>query len=263
MNLFFKALKKINLSRVIFLILFIANFSQAKSKKNIENSTSPSESKTFSVHLGVYPLPPHVSLDESGLSQGLAVNYIQKLAHSLNWNLKITSMPFARILAELEIQNLDMAILVAKTPERERKFLYSNQPLVQDNSCFISMTKDGWTLDKIKNSKTPITIGHAVGSVIPPYLKDLNIHWDFLSGNDYFKSNISRLLLGRVQAVFAPTMSHANFLLKKEFPNEKFFIEKIKDGSIELFIVYKKNFPKQMKRKADQFMMDQGRYNLD
>ncbi|MNL42832.1 Bacterial extracellular solute-binding protein, family 3 [compost metagenome] len=82
-----------------------------------------------------------------------------------------------------------------------------------------------------------LKLGHDLGSIVPDYFKDSGVKFYFLSGEDYFRRNLQLLKSGRVDGVFVPTWSHANYELQN---SPEFSILEIPAGSLDLYIVFRK-----------------------
>lgn len=78
-----------------------------------------------SFKMGYFELPPHTQ-NEAG-SIGPAIHYFDKIATLMQVDIRYQAMPLSRLLKQLENNELDAALILAKTPERQQLFVYPQQ----------------------------------------------------------------------------------------------------------------------------------------
>lgn len=200
----------------------------------------------LALSVGIYELPPHMIISD-GTPQGAIPEFFNKYVftdstYKVQWN----PAQFARIMADLEYGRLDMAILVAKTKERTQKFLYSEQSLYRTRSGVI-VRKDN-KLQRIESlhSLNGMLLGHDLGSVVPNYFRDLKVRFNYVSGENYFRRNLSLVRAGRIDGYFVPTWSHGAYELKKGQFLSEFSILEIPAEPLDLYIVFSKNMDPQL-----------------
>lgn len=194
---------------------------------------------TNDVSVGVYHLPPHMIVESSDSPQGAVPRFLQKYVfndspYSAQWH----PANFSRILVDLERGRIDMAILVAKNPERAKKFIFSERPLYETRSGIV-VKRDS----KIKRIQTisdlhGLTLGHDLGSIVPSYFEKSGVNFQFISGENYFDRTLSLLRSGRIDGFFVPTWSHGSFELKKNNLLSEFSILEIPSTSLNLYIAF-------------------------
>ncbi len=192
------------------------------------------------VKVGVYSLEPILSFDTSpsGTVGSVVHKHLQALkGHTVDYH----AYPFARLLSMIERNELDVALLVAKTPEREASFKYSSHLLwvskpaivVKVDSSLAAIT----SLDQLKNKK----IGHARGSIIPGELEGLAIKWLFRSEENYFQNAMRSVYLGRLDGFFVPTFSFAKQKLNSIRNSSDYVIVSLPLEGLPLYAIYPKN----------------------
>lgn len=78
-----------------------------------------------SFRLGYFELPPHTQ-NEAG-SAGPALHYFDKIAARMQVEVRYLPMPLSRLLKQLENNELDAALILAKSPDRQQLFIYPQQ----------------------------------------------------------------------------------------------------------------------------------------
>lgn len=190
--------------------------------------------------IALYDMPPHVIADEKTLQpSGVAVQFLeQKLEIHKHFQVQWRIAPFARFLADLESGNADMGLLLAKTPERQKRLRFSDAPVFTTDAAVILRKEFPFTGLESLDGKI---LGHTQNSVVPYYFKDSGVRFDSLSGEDVVERNLLRLKLQRIDGVYVPTISNGEYLFKKLHMEKGFKIEKIPHSSLELYVVFRKD----------------------
>ncbi|MNJ93391.1 Bacterial extracellular solute-binding protein, family 3 [compost metagenome] len=190
------------------------------------------------ISIALYDLPPHMHMGPKG-PQGAIPEFMNKYVFvGSSWKPRWRVNQFARIMKDLENGRVDMAVMVAKTTEREHLFEYSALPLYQTHSGVI--VKKDFKVNRL-DSLEPLRgmkLGHDLASIVPSYFKGAGVNFYFISGENYFRRNLQLLKSGRVDGIFVPTWSHATFELQN---NTDFTILELPEGALDLYIVFKKN----------------------
>ncbi|MCR4509922.1 transporter substrate-binding domain-containing protein [Pseudomonas sp. 32.2.56] len=84
-----------------------------------------------SLRVGYFDLPPHTPLPGQADTEGAAIAYFAKIAERMQLDaVSYQRYPLSRLLQMLQRDQLDMALILAKTPERETMLVYPEQPFV-------------------------------------------------------------------------------------------------------------------------------------
>ncbi len=118
------------------------------------------------VRVGFFSFPGYHVVDENGRRSGYGYEFLQRLAIYGGWSYEYIGREdsYADSLDLLRDGKVDVVTSVSKTPEREREFLFSNQP-IGDNSTIFTVksgnqkvvegdydTYDGITVGMLKNN---------------------------------------------------------------------------------------------------------------
>jgi len=223
-------MKKLHMSSCILVTLLLISFNSFAKKR---------------VKIGYYSLPPH-SLDKKGVPTGAAIKYIdQEIYPSSHFEIQWSYYPFARLLSQLENGHIDCAILVAKTKKRDGFFKYPGTHLYQTKSGIITLGSGKYKKIKKISELKNLTIGHVVGSVQPRELKSVGVIFDNITGKDYTKRNLNRLVYGRIDGVYAPTISHVKYIMKDFFDEKKINFNELPLEGYKLFITFNRKTSKE------------------
>jgi len=121
-------------------------------------STVCAQSATRLVKVGIFDGPGYAVQDKDGNWSGIDIEMIENIAQTAGFRLEFCDMPSAyEGLHRLKTGSLDMLADMAKTPERERNFIFSEYE--QGNSgtsLFVRQDDDRWdygSSDQIKSMK--------------------------------------------------------------------------------------------------------------
>ena len=80
--------------------------------------------------VGYFDLPPHTTAGLSAGQDAAAKDYFRRVAERMGVaEVEFSQYPLPRLLLMLEQGRLDLALILAKTPEREAKLVYPGTPL--------------------------------------------------------------------------------------------------------------------------------------
>lgn len=209
--------------------------------------------------VGVYDLPPHIILTSEGTPQGAAPQFLNKYVFQKS-TLKVrwVSAHFARLMVDLENGRLDMILLVGKTPDRSKKYIFSQLALFQTHSGIV--VKKNSKIQKIQSLQDlhGLSLGHDLGSIVPDYFKGTGVQFHFVSGQDYFNRNLSLLRSGRIDGFFVPTFSHGLYKLKKDHLLSEFSILEIPAPPLSLYVIFSKKTDPQIIKTVDTALKNHG-----
>lgn len=224
---------------------------------------------TKSVTIGIYDLPPHMILSSQQAPRGAVVDFLKEQVFSgtnlvLEWHPSV----FSRTLKDLEQSRIDMAVFVAKTPEREKAFSYSQYPIFTTRSGLV--VNKSFKLKQVKDLSElrGLRLGHDLGSIVPQDLTNKAIRFEFVSGEEYFPRNLHLLRGSRTQGFFVPTWSNGLYQLEVLGVDKEFSIIALPTQPLDLYVVYRKGFSKEVielvdsavKKKHAQYLEHLGHY---
>lgn len=224
----------------------------------------------FAVHahalvIGVYELSPHIVADAQKEPSGAVVDFVQEIL------VKSAEFPvvewrvanFARTLRELEVGQIDMVFMVARNEPRQKLFRYSSQPLFDTRSAVVvSKTGKLATVSSLEQLRR-MRVGHAHGSIVPDYLKALDVDLYDIPGDDYFARGLKMVELQRLDAYFAPTLSNAQYLFKKYQGADALSVQALPVEPLSLYVVFSKTMDEKTFTRLDALISGQAaRYRV-
>ncbi len=108
----------IEISHYIFLSVFILLILHVNAHANMRE-----------VRVGVYANKPLVYQDESGEHKGLSIDVLRFVASKENWKLEFVPCSWSECLDMLKRGEIDIQVIIAKTPERDKIYDFTSQLL--------------------------------------------------------------------------------------------------------------------------------------
>lgn len=214
----------------------------------INASLAAEKTSNASIKIGVYELAPHVIIDgrSEGKSNahGAVIDFINKeiVDKKVFQKVEIRVLPFGRVLEELAAGQLDMAVCLAKNPEREKKYKYFAIPFTKAQPAVILKKSDPINEVKKLSILSNKTLGHVAGSVTPDYLAENSIKIDTISGDNYHERNLARIRANRIDGYYLPTYSSGKYQLSKVDKSKEFKILKLPAEEIGLYFAFRKDY---------------------
>lgn len=197
------------------------------------------------ISIDVYDFPPHVLAGTThskptGPAIDFFMEYLRPKGSTTTWQ----AAPFARVLADVEHQKVDLVMFLAKTPERLNYLRFSSVPLFTTTSAIIIPKKSKLAKARSLEEFRGLTLGHSQGSVTPPLLAAHDIKIDALSGENVILRNIIKLRNGRLDGIFTPTSSNAIAVLKRARMFNDFQLFEIPGSNLDLYLAFRKDIDK-------------------
>lgn len=205
------------------------------------------------LRVSIYDFSPHmIKTEESALPKGPAISFIEDSLKKepIQWN----HSPFSRVMLDLENGKSDLGLLIAKTPEREKKLRFSKTPLFKTSSAIIVPRNSALAKAKSLKSFSGLTLGHSQDSVRPEFLNSYNIKIDALSGENVIERNLHRLRSGRLDGVFVPTASNGQAVLKQLKMDREFAIFIIPETTLDLYVAFRKDIDDDVFKQVNEYL---------
>lgn len=156
------------------------------------------------IKIGFFQLEPYVIEQAGGKPPtGASVEYWEthiapKIGVESEW---VGPLPMLRLLKSLEDGEIDVIIVMAKNPDRDKRFLFPATYYLQmrPSLCFL---KESAVTKLVKaDDMFNMKIGYVDGAFIPPIMKHEKITIDMSKSENYKKNNFDKLLAKRIDAI--------------------------------------------------------------
>ena len=202
--------------------------------------------KTLTISVVFFQSYPHNYINEKKETVGVAVNYMNTLAHKAGFKVDyVGPIPFTRIMEQLRDGTIDGAMFLSYKKERLKFLNYMSKPFDQGGQILL-VKKDHplvslKNLDAIKDWRIGYFAGASKG--ILENRKDLNLHWDELSGDTWRDQNILKLKNGRIDAIYDQSRISLLLTAKRMGFKEEFKKLEFSSGNEKLYIAFSKKSP--------------------
>ena len=169
------------------------------------------------LRIGYWNIPPHVTEVVNNQPNGAAISYFDKfiapqLGMDIVWDENV--IPPTRLMEQLRKGQKDAMIFLGKTEDRTEYLHYPDPYLdIPQTLAFIN----SHPIDQITEVSDlyGLTVGFLVGGRLPDELHDDKIKYDLIAGERLFQRNVEKLLIGRIDAIYAPlTIALVNIIEK-------------------------------------------------
>ncbi len=117
---------------------------------------SPAQAQTV-VRVGVFQNQPIVFRDDQLQYQGIAIDLLRDIAGREDWQLEYVFGPWKTLLAKLDRGEIDLLTGIAYTPERARRYAFSQQTLINNWGTVYRSNRDPITsLDDLQGARVAL-----------------------------------------------------------------------------------------------------------
>lgn len=215
---------------------------------------SPPELFAETIRMAWATLPPHIyASEDGGPPAGPNIDLFNKIAEKMGYTVEWVGMPLPRITQAMKkgTEGIDGHTLTIKIPEWEKYALYPAKPYFSTNPC-IAVEADN-PLQRIKSVED--IDGYRIGfaatftNLYPPIIMQNKnrLILDEISGNDWTQRNISRMLMGRLDAAFELNSYSILYVAKMLRMDKKIKILSLPSKKTDYYHVFFKTSPKAQK----------------
>jgi polar amino acid transport system substrate-binding protein len=158
-----------------------------------------------SLRVGYFDLPPHTPLPGQADTEGAAIAYFAKIAERMQLDaVSYQRYPLSRLLQMLQRDQLDMALILAKTPERETMLVYPAQPFVVVQPLLLVAREHPLQRVESVEQLLPLRLGAWQDGYRSPMLRDPRLQLQTLSSSNVLNQSLEMLQAGRLEAFYYP-----------------------------------------------------------
>ncbi len=210
---------------------------------------------TPEIKMQFFNVPPHVFLDtDTGRITGAVYELINdhiapEMAVTFRWNQSPSNIP--RQLKNLEFKKRCASALLVYSPERAKLVAFTKTPYFWSQSVLVvhqsNPIKKISTVEDILHLK----IGYSQKTFKTPFMRDKRIQFDMTNHPNWNTANIQKLLLNRVDAVYAPDKIGMLYVIHNLNAEKRLKAIHLPEKPAPFYIVFSKD-SKKMVEKYDQ-----------
>lgn len=158
------------------------------------------------VRMGYFEIKPHMYQDsKTGKPAGASIRYFESIAKEMGYDVEWTEpLPFPRLIYYLQEGTVDGSLVITKNPEREEFLHYPERAYHSIQTVFV-LRKDN-KLGKIESiaDVRGYRVGFLQGGNLTEFVRENmdKLKMEFIPGSNWTKSNLLKLINGRLDAVY-------------------------------------------------------------
>ena len=189
--------------------------------------------------VGYFDLPPHTTAGLSAGQDAAAKDYFRRVAERMGVaEVEFSQYPLPRLLLMLEQGRLDLALILAKTPEREAKLVYPGTPLFSTASVLAVRSNNPLSAVTGSEDLIPLNIGVWQGGYHSTLLSDPSLRLTTLSGDHVVNKGLGMLLAGRVDGFYFPDAYALRFEVLKQHLQSNIKILPMPEPALALYSAF-------------------------
>lgn len=206
------------------------------------------------IKIAYFNVPPHIIYDskKGKLASGAVYDLIEKFIApkmGVNFEWKDTPSNIPRQLTSLEHEAIDASALLIYTPERSKKYIFTNEPYIQSSSAIAVLRSSSLqSVEKVEDI-LGLRVGYAAKSFLSPFMRDKRITLDLISSANFNRHNFRKLLAGRLEGVYAPDKAGLLMVIKEMSLEDKVRVITLPEKAVNFHVV----FSKKNKELAERF----------
>ncbi len=193
------------------------------------------------LRVGYFKVAPHAMPGPQGAPQGVAVEYFRFVAREMQLDeIEFIVLPLGRLLLDLEKNQIDMALLLARNAERMEKFVYPEKAFcVTKPSIAVSVSNPLQKVTSIEDL-LPLSFHETPGNYHTTIMQDPRLQIEPLTGEDFTRRCYAMIVAGRIDACYQPDHYPIQFEAVREPFVRRVKILYLPDPPIGLYSVFSK-----------------------
>jgi len=190
------------------------------------------------LRVGFIRVAPHVILNEKEEPEGPAIEYFQDIAQDMGVEASFIRLPVARLLAYLQDGEIDAALILTRSPEREKMFCFPEQPLIRIQPAIVVPRNHPLRAVTSADDLLPLRICGWGNAYRPATMQDSRLNIILLYGRDMVKEALDMVRRGRADAFYSPGSNTLKYELQRENIMDSMRIIPLPDPEVGLYTVF-------------------------
>jgi ABC-type amino acid transport substrate-binding protein len=198
------------------------------------------------IKIAYFNVPPFViyNTEEDKLIGGALYEFLEKhigpkIGVKFVWERSPSSVP--RQLHSIENKSVDAIALLSYTTERSKNLAFTAVPyFISSPAIAVLKSNKIEKVDKVEDILS-FKIGYGRNTYLSPFMRDKRINFDLITSSNFNEQNIYKLMLSRIDAVYAPDVASLLAIIKELKYEDDIKIVKLPDKKSANHVVFSKD----------------------
>lgn len=191
------------------------------------------------LRVGYFDLPPHSRFSDEAQGQGVAEAYFEPIARRMSLDqVSYKRYPLPRLLLMLEHGALDMALVLAKTAEREAQLVYPSRPLFVTTPVLALARQHPLQAIHSVEDLLPLRLGIWQDGFRSALLLDSRLRVHSLSGDRVVAQGLGMILAKRIDGFYHPDILAVDFEIQRAGLAAQLRLVKLPEQGVALYSAF-------------------------
>jgi polar amino acid transport system substrate-binding protein len=197
------------------------------------------------IRVGVFVHAPNVFAHaDTGVPYGPTVDYIRAVIAEMGHQANITVMPLSRVIKGLETGEIDCALDLSRTPEREKFLFFPDMPSLVFKPSLTVLAGSKLSRVVSANDLEGLRIGYLAGASPGPFFENAkNIRYELISGDTWVRQILGMLIAGRVDAALDQNAYSYLAEAKRQGLENRIRVIELPGGGTGFYVTFSKKSP--------------------
>ena len=179
--------------------------------------TNALSANSQTVNIGYFVMEPYIYFDQNeSAPKGIIPEFLNNhIAPNMHTKFRYFRMPIGRMLKRMKTGELDGAAVLGYNKSRATEYAYPANHMEIVKPIFAVLSESDLNSEKLTSSGKNLIVGHVKDSIKTPSFLRLETHIDIMFGENVWRRSAEKLLLGRIDALYAPFRAPLDSVLKE------------------------------------------------
>lgn len=191
------------------------------------------------LRVGSFLLPPHSQPNQAQYPAGAAADYFRRIAARMGvQRIAYSHYPLPRLLRALEMGQIDLILILARTAERERRFSYPQQPLIVTQPALVLLRESPLQRVERVEDLLPLRLATWQDGQRAALMNDPRQRLTLLSGDDVLDKALRMLQAHRIDAIYVPESYSLMAAVQRQGLAGRIKLLPLPGAQVELYTVF-------------------------
>ncbi len=201
-------------------------------------------SPAYAFRVGFFVFEPHAMVVD-GVPGGAAVEYFRDYV-AVEMGIKVEfegPLPFGRLMQDFSAGEFDAVLLLAKSPERAKQFIYPEAPYGMMQSTL--MVPKGFRVEKLVSPEqlNGMLIGYSRRAWRSSFMRHKSVQFDLVASEYATALNFKKFNEGRLEGVYSPDRAALLYRARQLPEMRPFKLLAVPDPAVGFYTVFRPSTP--------------------